>query len=137
MKHLKNIILTAGLTALLGTLTVSAQDLKAVANIPFDYSVGQHSMSAGKYTIAELSTRGMFRLGDNTSSGSMFVITVPQDTQPNSESKLVFNCYAGQCSLSQIWIAGNGYKLTARPLPREAKNQLGVVAMVSVPLLSR
>ena len=137
MKTMKNFILSAGLAALFGSLTVSAQDLKEVANIPFDYSVGQQSMSAGKYTLAELSTRGMFRITDNTSGGSMFLNSVPQDVQPNSESKLVFRCYAGQCSLSQIWISGNSYKLTARPLPREAKNQLGVVAMISVPLLSR
>ena len=138
MKILKNIALTAGLSALLGSLTVSAQSLKEVATVPFDYSVGQQSMPSGKYTIAEASaTRGIFTISEQASGHSTFVSAIPNSTSRNGESKLVFGCYAGQCSLREIWISGDSYKLAAKPLPREANNNLGVVAMVSVPLLSR
>ena len=44
MKTLKTIALAAGLSALLGSLTVSAQHLREVANVPFTYQVGQNSM---------------------------------------------------------------------------------------------
>lgn len=138
MKLLKNIALTAGLSAMLGSLTVSAQDVREIATIPFDYNVGQQSMPSGNYMVAKASpSAGVFRLSDQASGHSIFLSSVPQDTSRNGESKLVFSCYAGECSLAQIWIQGNSYKLTAKPLPREAKNNLGVVAMVSVPLLSR
>ena len=49
-QHLRNIVLTAGLSVLLGSSTLSAQTQTAVANIPFAYHVGQQTFSAGKYT---------------------------------------------------------------------------------------
>jgi hypothetical protein len=134
--HLRNIVLSAGLSALLGTLTLSAQDQREVANIPFAYGVGHQTLPAGKYTIKETGTRGLFQLRADTSGHSIFVSSIPANTG-KKDSKLTFSCYEGQCSLSQIWMQGDVYQLSAKPLPREAKNQLGVVAMVSVPLLSR
>ena len=68
---------------------------------------------------------------------SIFVPVTALDTGRNNESKLTFSCYAGQCSLSELWVAGDGYRPTARPPVRIANNQMGVVALVSVPLLSR
>jgi hypothetical protein len=133
--HLRNIVLTAGLSALLGSFTLSAQNAKEVANIPFAYHVGQTSLSAGKYTVQETNTRGLLQLRD-VSGHSIFVPVITEDTGKDG-SKLTFGCYADQCSLSEIWMAGDVYKLRAKPFPREAKNQIGVLAMVSVPLLSR
>ena len=133
--HLRNVVLTAGLSALLGTVTLSAQDKKEVANIPFAYHVGEQSLAAGKYAVLETSTHGLLQLR-NASGHSIFVPVIPEDTGKN-DSKLTFGCYGNQCSLSEIWMAGDVYKLRAKPFPREAKNQLGIVAMVSVPLLSR
>jgi hypothetical protein len=134
--HLRSVVLTAGLSALLGSLTLSAQDQKEVANIPFAYHVGQQNLPAGKYTVGETSTHGILQLRDNASGHSILVPVIPEDTG-KSDSKLTFGCYAGQCSLSEVWMAGDVYKLRAKQFPREAKNQLGVVAMVSIPLLSR
>jgi hypothetical protein len=134
--HLTKIVLTAGLSALLGSLAASAQNQRAVANVPFTYHVGQSTLSAGKYTVQETNTPSIFLLRDDTSRHSIFVSVIPEASGKDN-SKLMFSCYAGQCSLSQIWMVGNGYKLTARPFPREAKNQMGVVALISVPLLSR
>ena len=134
--HLRSIVLTAGLSALLGSFSLSAQNSQEVANIPFAYSVGQKTLPAGKYTIQERGAGGLFRLLESASGRSIFALSTPVDTG-RKDSKLVFGCYAGECSLSQIWMQGNVYSLTAKPLPREAKNQIGVVAMVSVPLLSR
>jgi hypothetical protein len=135
--HLTNLVLTAGLSALLGSLALSAQDRKAVANIPFAYHVGQKSLTAGTYTIQKMDAPGTFRLLDDQSGHSMFVSVTPLDTGRTNEHKLTFTCYAGQCSLSELWMAGNGYRLTARPLVRVANNHMGVVALISVPLLSR
>jgi hypothetical protein len=134
--HLTKIVLTAGLSALLGSLAASAQNQRTVANVPFAYHVGQNTLPAGKYTLQETNTRSIFLLRQDASRHSIFVSVIPE-ASGKDDSKLMFSCYAGQCSLSQIWMRGDGYKLTARPFPREAKNQMGVVALVSVPLLSR
>jgi hypothetical protein len=125
--QLTTLVLTAGLCALLSSSTLSAQDQKAVANIPFAYHVGQTTLAAGKYTTQKISP-GTFQLRDEQQS--MFVSVTPLDTGQNNESKLTFSCYADQCSLSELWVAGNGFRPTARPPVRVGK----VAAMISVPL---
>ena len=134
--HLTKIVLTAGLSALLGSLTICAQDQRERADIPFAYHVGQQTLPPGKYTVQETNARSIFLLRENSSGHSIFVPVIPSDIGKN-DSKLTFRSYAGECSLSQIWIAGNVYALSPRPFPREARNQLGVAALVSIPLLSR
>jgi hypothetical protein len=135
--HLRNIVLTAGLSALLGSIALSAQDKREVANITFTYQAGQQTLPAGKYMVQETATRGLFKLSDRATSQAIFVAAVPQDTGRNADSKLTFSCVGSQCSLSQIWIDGDSYQVRQPKVEREAKNQIGVVALVSVPLLSR
>jgi hypothetical protein len=127
--QLTTIILTAGLSALLDSSTLSAQDQKANANIPFAYHVGQTTLTAGKYTTQKINP-GTFQLRDEQLGYSMFVSVAPLDTGQKNEPKLTFSCYADQCSLSELWVGGNGFRLTARPPVRLGK----VAAMISVPL---
>jgi hypothetical protein len=127
--QLTTIVLTAGLSVLLGSSTLSAQGQKATANIPFAYDVGQTTLTAGKYTTQKVNP-GIFQLRDEQLDHSMFVPVTPLDTGQNNESKLTFSCYAGQCSLSQIRMGGDSYNLTAKPTVRLGK----VAAMISVPL---
>jgi hypothetical protein len=134
--HFTSMVLTAGLSALLGSLTLNAQDQQERADIPFAYHVGQQTLPPGKYRVQETNSRSVFVLQENSSGHSIFVSVLPADTG-KKDSKLTFRCSAGECSLSQIWIAGDVYALTTRPFPREAKNQMGVVALISIPLLSR
>src|SRR5690348_3407632 len=128
--QLTAIVLTAGLSVLLGSSTLSAQDQKAVANIPFAYHVGQQTFSPGKYTVAKSSSsQGLFALSE-TGTGRGILMTVIQENTGDNAWNLTFSCYAGDCSLSQIRIAGNAYNLIARPPVRAGK----VAAMISVPL---
>jgi hypothetical protein len=134
--QLTTIFLTAGLSALLGSAILSGQSQRAVANIPFAYHVGDQTFSAGKYTIAETSSQGIFALKQNETGHSIFMPVINEGTGAKDAWKLTFSCYAGECSLAQVWMAGDSYTLRAKSFPRVAKNQLGVVALVSVPLLS-
>jgi hypothetical protein len=129
-QHLRNIVLTAGLSVLLGSSTLNAQNQKAVANIPFTYHVGQQTFSAGKYTIAETSSQGVFALRETDTSRGIFIPVIPEGTGDKDAWNLGFSCYAGECSLAQILMAGDSYKLTATPPVRLGK----VAAMISVPL---
>ncbi|MFL6352228.1 MAG: hypothetical protein ACJ74Z_10310 [Bryobacteraceae bacterium] len=134
--QLTTIFLTAGLSALLGSSTLNAQSQKAVASIPFAYHVGDKTFSPGKYTIGETQTQGLFLLRQNETGDAIFMPVIDQGTREKDGWKLTFSCYANECSLSQVSMAGDSYTLRTRPFPRLAKNQLGVVALVSVPLLS-
>jgi hypothetical protein len=97
--------------------------------------VGEKTLSPGKYAIAKTSSsQSVFALRETDTNRAIFMSVIPEGTGAKNASKLTFSCYAGDCSLSQIWLAGDSYKLTARPPVRLANNRLGVAAMISVPL---
>ena len=129
-RHLNNIVLAAGLSVLLGTSTLSAQSQKAVANIPFAYHVGQQTFSPGKYTVGQTRSPGVFALRETATGHDTFMPVVQQGTGDKDAWDLTFSCYAGECSLSQIRMAGDSYDLTTKPPVRLGK----VAAMISVPL---
>jgi opacity protein-like surface antigen len=129
-RHLKNIVLTAGLSVLLGSSTLSAQGQKATANIPFAYHVGQQTFSPGTYTIAKSNSPSVFTLRETDTGHEIFMPGVQQDTGDKNAWNLTFSCYAGECSLAQIRMASDSYNLTAKPPVRVGK----VAAMISVPL---
>jgi hypothetical protein len=133
-RHLRNIVLTAGLSVLLGSSTLSAQDQRATANIPFAYHVGQKTFSPGKYTVAKSSSPGIFALRETDTGRGIFMPVTQQGTGNKDAWNLSFSCYAGDCSLSQIRMAGDSYNVNAKSPVRLANNQLGVAAMISVPL---
>jgi hypothetical protein len=130
-RHLNNIVLTAGLFALLGSSTLSAQSRKAVASIPFAYHVGEKTLSPGTYTIAKSSSsQGVFALRETETGHDIFMSVTQHNTGDKDAWKLTFSCYAGDCSLSQIRMGGDSYNLTAKSPVRLGK----VAAMISVPL---
>ena len=120
-----------GLSALLGSSTVSAQGQKATADIPFAYHVGQQTFSPGEYTIAKnSSSQGVFALRETDTGHDIFMSVIQHSTGDKDAWNLTFSCYAGDCSLSQIRMGGDSYNLTAKPPVRLGK----VAAMISVPL---
>jgi hypothetical protein len=133
-QHLRNIVLTAGFSVLLGSSTLSAQTHRAVANIPFAYHVGQQTFSAGKYTVAKTSSQGVFALRETKRGHAIFIPVTQQDTGAKDAWNLTFSCYAGECSLSQIRMGSESYNPLAKPRVRLASNRVGVAAMISVPL---
>jgi hypothetical protein len=133
-RHLNNIVLAAGLSVLLGSSILSAQSQKAVASIPFAYHVGQQTFSPGKYTIGQTRSAGVFALRETATGHEIFMPVLQQDTGDKDAWDLTFSCYAGDCSLAQIRMAGDSYKLSAKPPVRLANNRLGVAAMITVPL---
>jgi hypothetical protein len=130
-RHLHNIVLTAGLSVLLGSSILSAQGQKAVANIPFAYHVGEKTLPAGTYTIAKsTSSQSVFALRETDTGHEIFMPVVRHDSGDKNAWNLTFSCYSGECSLSQIRMAGDSYNPTAKAPVRLGK----VAAMISVPL---
>jgi hypothetical protein len=128
--QLTTIVLTAGLSVLLGSSTLSAQDQKATANIPFAYHVGEQTFSPGKYTVAKGSLPGVFALRETGAGHDSFIPVLPHDTGDKEAWNLTFSCYGNDCSLSQIRMANASYNVNAKPPIRLGK----VAAMISVPL---
>lgn len=134
-RQLTRMVLTASFSVLFGSFIISAQDMKAVANVPFAFDVAGQDHGAGKYTVAETNSRGILQIRDAKGHG-LFVSAIPETSNQKPDS-LTFRCYDGQCSLSKIQLAGTGYKLAAPQLEEKASNRTGVAALISIPLGSR
>jgi hypothetical protein len=128
-QHLRNIVLTAGLSVLLGSSTLNAQNHKAIANIPFAYQVGHQTFSPGEYTL-ERQMPGVFALQQRQTGHGIFMTVLQQSAAQKDAWDLTFSCYAGTCSLAQIQMAGDCYNLIAKPPVRAGR----VAAMISIPL---
>jgi len=96
------------LTAMATTRVAQAQEPLAV-NIPFDFVAGNMQLPAGEYMVkVSAPTHTLILISRKDSTASGFVNTnAAVSSEPQSESKLVFNRYGDRYFLSQVWTEGN------------------------------
>ena len=98
-------------------LTVSSvsifgqSDRQTVVNIPFDFSVGEKTMSAGRYIIErnkrDSDTVWTITSKDTGSSRKAFLTIPTHSLDPQERTKLVFHRYENQYFLAGFSIAGS------------------------------
>jgi hypothetical protein len=76
--------------------------------IPFDFSMGDKKLQAGRYTFSRSSSDGKIMLVSSVDAEtSVFQSTIGTEVlAAKNESKLVFHRYGDQYFLEQIWTAG-------------------------------
>jgi hypothetical protein len=113
--------LLAVITMIAANAAVKAQslDYKLTANIPFDFSVADKKLPAGKYWISraqqsngDLIVQIRSAEGHESISRLTFAVTT---LKPMDKGSLVFHRYGDEYFLSEIWPAGG---LTGRELPK-------------------
>lgn len=131
------IILAAALSTLIGSLTLSAQDTRTIANIPFAFVASGQILPAGQYSVADKNSRGLFMLRDSAGH-ALFVNTVAnQQGQPN-DPKLVFLCYGKDRLLMQVWLAdGRGYSVSKSAIEKALGRHVEMGTVLSVRLMQR
>jgi hypothetical protein len=117
---------------LLLSLMVAAQFVQAqepvVVNIPFEFVAGKLTLPPGEYRIEKLEKGSVAVLIHRAHSSASFVVmTLPaQASEPQSDSKLVFNRYGNRYFLSQYWSAGSS---SGRLLPKPRREkELSIMA---------
>jgi len=135
-RNLTHIILTAGLSALLGTLTLSAQDRTETAEIPFAFHANHQLMPAGKYTVEDRNASGIFLIhGDQ---GGTFVSMAPEDRGPAGNAKLTFRCYGNERVLASIWTDdGASYSVSTSSIEKDLHRRIDMGTSLSVRLTAR
>ena len=139
MKRLNTILLILGATA--GSTLLSAQT-KAVADIPFDFTVSTVTMPAGEYVLQSTSPAGdMLRL-INQDTGKSISVLAPRTNaayrgDATATGAVIFHRYGDQRFFSEVWTAGG---LHQRVLPgklekeRNVRGQEAEMATISVPV---
>jgi hypothetical protein len=112
------LIVFAGLLLAVGS--AYAQSSRLVADIPFDFIVGNKAFPAGQYEIRTIGLNGSSLMLQNTDSkkSMFFTPSYCSSAQPQEDSKLVFNMYGNHFYLSQIWTEGYDQ---GRELPKSSR----------------
>jgi hypothetical protein len=119
------ILTTLSLFVMLTATSVYAQSGSVlVANIPFDFVIGNKTFPAGEYVfaLAQLGGSDAIKIQNADGHNTAFVPTRSEKAHASQpEPKLVFNRYGDQYFLSKVWTSGNdtGYELGRPRAERE------------------
>lgn len=111
MKHIQRVIALSGLLVLLTFSSALGQtDRQTIIHIPFNFSVGEKSFSAGKYVIERnrKDSDTVWKIRHKDNSGTAVLLTRPvRALDAQDETRLVFSRYDDLYFLSGFWIAGS------------------------------
>lgn len=128
MKTLNTFVLALS-AAVLGTAALHAQT-RAVADVPFDFTVQSVTMPAGEYALQPLSAAsGVIRIMNLETRRSVMVLassTLSTHRGKDTDSgKLIFHRYGDRYFFSEVWTPGGPQGRTA-PSKEERAIQAGL-----------
>src|SRR4030095_12507113 len=93
LKGFTMFMLIMGLALATAAISANAQSLKARANVPFDFVVGDMTLTAGDYTIASITMAGdTLRIASRDMSQTAARLTITA-SGTSRNSKVVFHRY--------------------------------------------
>jgi len=112
MKKLLTMIATLTLLAIVGAGTARAQVVDIiVADVPFDFTVGTHTLPAGRYVIkpaGDIRGSTMLISSDSGKDRQLFTIEDAQMNKPPKDSELIFHRVGDQYFLYEVFEQGTG-----------------------------
>ncbi len=109
MRKLLHAVKVLSVCAVLAISNCSAQvnhHQKIAANVPFDFTVIDEHLSAGKYTLSETPEGTVFIQSEQPGTAISFLAISAQANKAQENSKLVFRRYGDRYFLSEIWCQG-------------------------------
>jgi hypothetical protein len=127
---LRNIAMTIGLTAVLGSASLFAETASK-ANIPFDFQVSGRTVPAGQY-IVRPSTDGHLLVFLNVATGRSAMTLVQRSTSGTMEEPILTFRHSGEeYRLESAWFAGVAGGYSTLPGKRDrADGERGVLATI-------
>jgi hypothetical protein len=135
--------------AFVGALAVAAQAqtngrIALIANIPFQFNVGNKSLPAGEYTVLSISDDAssvLLRIQSRDGKNSAMVQTSTVEGKGQERARLVFHRYGNQYFVAQAWVdrQKRGLEAPKSRAERAAERELTAVKMVteSVTVMAR
>ena len=116
------IVLVGSMAVAAGAQTSGRTQL--IANIPFQFNVGNKPLPAGEYTVAQVnpaSDHAVLQLRSRDGSASAMVQMGSVIGKAQESAKLILNRYGNQYFFAQAWVAGDNTGLQA-PKSRAERN---------------
>jgi hypothetical protein len=111
MQYLLKPMLFAVITMLGAALTIvpahAQSGSRVLANIPFDFSVGNTTLKAGSYTVEQLQS-GIIAFSSEDEKEHHFALSFPGDSdKQNQEPHLVFVRYGSEAFLKRVFLSSS------------------------------
>src|SRR2546430_701627 len=95
------------LVAALAVVTHAQGRTPLVANIPFEFNVGNQKLPAGEYMVRVMDpSAGLLQISSIDGSKSAALLTRPIQGKVQNDAKLVFNRYGESYFFVQAWTPG-------------------------------
>ena len=113
------------LLVLVGSMAVAAQAqtsgrTQLIANIPFQFTVGDKTLPAGEYTVTQVnpvSDHAVLQLRNSDGNAAAMVQMSSVTGKAQESAQLIFHRYGNKYFFAQAWVDGEGSGLQA-PKPR-------------------
>jgi hypothetical protein len=110
---------------------------RLVANIPFEFQVGDTSLAAGEYDVRAMTPMGeTLRIRNTENQGSaMRLSNAVTQLNINEKGKLVFHRYGNQYFLAEVWTPGErtGRKLTKSTGEKAVEREIAAIPSKTAP----
>ena len=111
MQYLLKPMLFAVITMLGAALTIvtahAQSGSRVLANIPFDFSVGNTTLKAGSYTVEQLQS-GIIAFSSEDEKEHQFALSFPGDSdKQNQEPHIVFVRYGSEAFLKRVFLSSS------------------------------
>lgn len=104
------IMLVVGISFLAAAITANGQtpDTRVVADIPFDFIVGDQNLPSGTYNVRKITSgaEGLLISNASTRAAAIRLTNAANRTSHDSSSKLVFHRYGKNYFLAEVWYVG-------------------------------
>src|ERR1700746_770614 len=122
MQYLLKPVLLAVITVFGVSLTIvpahAQSGSRALANIPFEFSVGNTTLKAGSYTVEQLQS-GIIAFSSEDEKEHQFALSFRDDSGKQSQkARLVFIRYGRESFLKTVFLSGNE---DCRELPENSR----------------
>ncbi len=134
VKGFTMLMLIVALAFVTAVATANGQSRKATAHVPFEFIVGNQSLSAGEYRVESITESGqvlMIKSADTKQSALR--MTNPAGTNDKSgQAKLVFHRYGVRSYLAEVWL-GNGevLQLAKSRQERATEREIAEIARIA------
>jgi len=133
-KQIRNFVLSAGFAALFSATVLTAQTKLEVAEVPFEFHVGQTTLSAGNYTVSHMANQSVIQLRNEETHKTVSIAPIARGND-KGRANLSFRCYGEQCFLSEVAVAGSpSYMLKKTSLENETANNGKQATVAYIPV---
>lgn len=100
---------------------------RVMANVPFEFIVGDKTLPAGEYTVGRVSEMADNAIAIRSKDGKANAIRLTNSLETDRSSskvRLVFHRYGNRCFLSEVWTGMSGRRLNKSRNERAIEREL-------------